>query len=204
MNKQLIQDFVKSVTDLADKLPQWNSEIRTRRVYAATLSMLEETGEIAGCMSKFRTRKKGDVDYYYTPPKSLPNYEEVREKLLGECCDLLWILVCSEYSLYKTTDVCSKIVQYKEKETSSHCMESLLLQLASCISQLSLSLIAYEDAIVDSEHQKGILCKICYLFAQLIDKLEREYDITLENVMLYNMEKLGKRYDKNGKRTDGK
>ena len=39
----------------------------------------------------------------------------------------------------------------------------------------------------------------CFLY-----ELYQEYDISLTDLIMYNMDKLGKRYDENGQRTDGK
>ena len=48
------------------------------------------------------------------------------------------------------------------------------------------------------------LCEIVKCFGTFLAALNREYGISFDDLMKYNMNKLGLRYDENGKRVDGK
>lgn len=210
MDNNLIQIYIKSVTDLADKLDQWkNAKDKRRTVNASMLSFAEEAGEIAGAMSKYRTRTKKGVDYYYTPPKELPDYEDIRAKFIDELGDLLWILVCSEYSLVETTNACGDIVASMSNTLQpDQNIESVMINL---IYYISVYGIFINTLIEENQHLQNYslaikhrLDNISYWYGALMIKMFDEYNISLEDVMFHNMDKLGIRYDKNGKRTDGK
>lgn len=202
MDNKLIQTYVNSVTSLADKLDQWNAEDKRRTINASMLSFIEEAGEVAGAMSKYRTRTRKGVDYYYTAPNILPDYEEVRAKFIDELGDLLWILVCSEYSILKTTNACNAII-----ETMSSIVhpvisiESTMITLAYQIALYGINIDENDDLIISISNR---IEDISYWYGVLMIKMFEEYDISLEDVMVHNMDKLGVRYDEDGKRTDGK
>ena len=88
-------EYKKSVYELADKLPQWNSDDYGRRFESAISSLFEEAGEISGLVSKKRIRK----DYWKADTKQLKDFDSIRDSFLSESSDFLWVLVCSCYSL---------------------------------------------------------------------------------------------------------
>ena len=50
--------FEDSVFNLAQELPQWNSDDKERILVSSISSLHEEAGEISGLISKFRIRKE--------------------------------------------------------------------------------------------------------------------------------------------------
>lgn len=205
--KQIFKDFQDSVVELADKLPQWSSEDVRRRRYSAMFSLCEEAGEISGLMSKYRCRKKKDIDYYNTAFENLPeeNKEEIRNKFIDETGDFLWVLVCSEHSLLgKETVLYTMLRLYADYILEQSCnIEYVLMRLINETSAFFGKDFCYSEQPKDIIIASSIK-RILNSFTLFCAELYFEYNITLEEIIEHNMEKLGVRYDKNGKRTDGK
>lgn len=194
----LFEEFTQSVYDLADKLPQWSSGDYERKYHSAISSLFEELGELAGVCSKMRSRSKE----YYIPTKDQSNFEIAREKFLDETCDALWVLVCSCYVL-GCKGVVSTIPGRIEKNASNYNkletkpkLEDLLYNVIYSVTYLT---ICDTDNIGDLE---TAFEDVIYDFASFVVALNEEYDISFTDIMVHNMNKLGKRYDKNGNRVD--
>ena len=202
---EYFKNFEESVIELANKLPQWNSENYNRRTQSAVSSLFEEAGEISGLISKYRTRK----DYYSTPPKELTkgDFNKIREKFLDESGDLLWVLVCSVYCLLKGTSKHIDIEQILNSESIYNLsFEDALFDVIRDINLLRQT-IMFLDNVENDDDADRVFCAFLDLlcsFRTFLYFLGDEYNITLENICEHNMEKLGVRYDKEGKRTDNK
>lgn len=196
---ELFNQYKQSVYELADKLPQWNSEDKNRVLDSAISSLFEEAGEIAGIISKKRIRK----DYWNAEEKQLYDYKEIRQKFIDETSDFLWVFVCSCHclgydsipNLEHFNDVRK---EYEESTTTNfnHILFDLICDITAFHIQAS-----YADgfAIVSTLHD------IAYTFGLFLAALEDKYDITFDVLIKYNLSKLNVRYDSTtGKRLDGK
>lgn len=201
-NMNLYNQYKDSVYALADKLPQWSSAQKDRRYKAAISSMFEEVGEISGLISKYRTRtnKKG-IDFYNTPLKELPyeTVEEIKEKFLDETGDICWVFTATCHVL--ANEGIGIFTQFAKAEADNLdiSFEDSLFNIFGSIFTFYVSSCSLEDDV------RSIKClqDIAYDLGVFIYNLNKEYNITLEDILKHNMEKLGFRYDVNGKRVDG-
>lgn len=218
----LQKDFINSVKDLSSKLPQWNSEDKNRVIHSTLASMFEELGEISGAISKYRLRSKNGVDYYYTPPKETPNYDEIRQKFIDEIGDFVWVLTASVLNNVKEqkyqTMIFNKLMEEKDNNSVSTVSNEQDMITKSNDKYLNMHTALF-DIIRDV-----VLLYQTYLFNDFdFDKynfnrylnivssfnlffifVSNEYDITFNDILTYNISKLGKRYTSTGKRVDGK
>lgn len=201
VNPELFDTYKKSVQELADKLPQWSSSEMNRRILASVSSMFEEAGELSGLISKYRTRtNKNGIDFYTTKVSNLPLdvYTEVRQKFIDEASDFLWVLTASCHAL--ANDGVGMLAQFT-KAKQDKCQtnfDDALFDIFGSIYVLYSSLNFQDKSIMFS------LSDISYNFGNFLALLEKEYEISLTTLILHNMEKLGVRYDADGKRVDGK
>lgn len=211
ITEKLFNDFKESVYELADKLPQWSSKDYARRKVSAYSSILEELGEVSGLVSKYRVRKH----YWKANIKELENLNEIRDKFIDELADTLWVITCSYHSLNIHDDnLClsrpegfdlfkelkralnensKQITYYNNKELT---LETFLFTMI-------------KDATIIINIDSGAILDLLFValfrdFGRLMYAMNKEYDITIDDLMISNMNKLGKRYDKDGNRTDGK
>lgn len=193
----VFQQFKKSVFDLADTLPQWNSEIMDRRVQSAISSLFEETGELCGVVSKKRTRKH----YYNAIPKELEDFDEIRSTFLDETGDLLWIILCSVHCLIGDDKI---IIEELLNGEDNYCMtfEVSLFDIMRDISLLQQCLM-FTDNIINIQVIHSFE-DLILSFKTYLNFLNKEYSINLDEICEYNMNKLGARYTKDGQRVDGK
>lgn len=200
--KELYRDYIRSVYDLADKLPQWSSECYDRRVKAAVSSLFEEAGEISGLFSKYctRTNKEG-IDFYNTIVSDIPEdkLDEIKSKFIDEVGDFLWVLTASCHALVESDiDIFDIFDNVKEDYQNAISFSDSLFDLFGSIYVLYSSLNLGDRVILTC------LIDIVYLFGVFILTLHKQYNIELDDIIKNNMEKLGFRYDENGKRVDGK
>lgn len=201
-NMNLYNQYKDSVYALADKLPQWSSAQKDRRYKAAISSMFEEVGEISGLISKYRTRtnKKG-IDFYNTPLKELPyeTVEEIKEKFLDETGDICWVFTATcHVSANEGIGIFTQFAK-AEADNLDISFEDSLFNIFGSIFTFYVCSCSLEDDV------RSIKClqDIAYDLGVFIYNLNKEYGITLEDILKHNMEKLGFRYDVNGKRVDG-
>ena len=188
------EEYKKSVYELANKLPQWNSDDYSRRYYSAVSSLFEEAGELSGLISKKRIRK----NYWFTKPSNLIDFEEIKQKFIDEASDFLWVLVCSCYSLgYTDLDFIEQFdIASEEFSILSYNFEQSLFNVIADISSLNM---------VNNFQYKALgpyFNDIIYSFGVFIQYLNTDYGITLDDLIRHNNEKLSNRYDKDGKRVD--
>lgn len=200
--KELYRDYIRSVYDLADKLPQWSSEYYDRRVKAAVSSLFEEAGEISGLFSKYctRTNKEG-IDFYNTIVSDIPEdkLDEIKSKFIDEVGDFLWVLTTSCHALVESDiDIFDIFDNVKDDYQNAISFSDSLFDLFGSIYVLYSSLNLGDRVIFTC------LIDIVYLFGVFILTLHKQYNIELDDIIKNNMEKLGFRYDENGKRVDGK
>lgn len=200
--KELYRDYIRSVYDLADKLPQWSSEYYDRRVKAAVSSLFEEAGEISGLFSKYctRTTKEG-IDLYTTTISDIPEEKlnEIKSKFTDEVGDFLWVLTASCHALVESDiDIFDIFDNVKDDYQNAISFSDSLFDLFGSIYVLYSSLNLGDRVILTC------LIDIVYLFGVFILTLHKQYNIELDDIIKNNMEKLGFRYDENGKRVDGK
>lgn len=187
--ENLFLEYQQSVIDLANKLPQWNSKDYNRRLNSAIASLFEEAGEISGLISKTRIRK----DYWKKDVKTLSDYEDIRQKFIDETSDFLWVLVCSCYSLGWKGDIYNILIK-EPNNILGMTFESSLYNIFDDIFSLNVCCGDIKPFIYD----------IIFDFNIFLSKLNEEYEIKLEDLITFNMNKLNNRYDKDGKRVDGK
>lgn len=196
----LFDEYKKSVHNLADKLPQWSSTELNRRIEASISSMFEEAGEISGLISKYRTRtNKNGIDFYITPAHELPLdiYAEIRQKFIDEASDFLWVLTASTHVL--ANDGVGMLAQFTRAENNYQTdFEDSLFDVIGSI------YVMYSTLHFNDKSFMNCLSDISYAFGGFLVALKREYEISLTDLIQHNMEKLGFRYDANGKRVDGK
>ena len=201
---ELFNKYKKSVYDLADKLPQWSSEQFDRRVKASISSLFEEAGEISGLFSKYCTRtNKHGIDFYNTSVSALPldTYAEIREKFIDEASDFLWVLTASCHVLANEgVGLLAQFTKAKEDVINDQhtTFDSSLFDIFGAI------FVMYSSTHFNDKSFMNCLSDIAYSFGVFLAMLENRYEITLENLIEHNMEKLGFRYDSDGKRVDGK
>lgn len=200
--KELYRDYIRSVYDLADKLPQWSSEYYDRRVKAAVSSLFEEAGEISGLFSKYctRTTKEG-IDLYTTTISDISEEKlnEIKSKFTDEVGDFLWVLTASCHALIESDiDIFDIFDNVKDDYQNAISFSDSLFDLFGSIYVLYSSLNLGDRVILTC------LIDIVYLFGVFILTLHKQYNIELDDIIKNNMEKLGFRYDENGKRVDGK
>ena len=186
-------EFRKSVIDLADKLPQWNSpEDRERTQLAAISSLYEECGELCGCFSKYFTRG----EHWRKNKKELEDFEKAKEKFTDEASDLLWVLVCA--GNYICNEDFYSIFDNKNEQYSLT-IDTALFDIMRDIN------ILRQDIMFDEENIKAIRKDFQYLaisYLTFVEALNEVYDITFDDICKYNINKLNKRYDSTGKRVD--
>lgn len=200
----LIEEYKKSVCELADKLPQWNSEQKDRVYKAAFSSLFEETGELSGVISKYRTRtNKQGIDLYNTKIEDIPSdlLEEIKYKFTDESSDVIWLL----------TAICHVLINegiglFTRLEAAKYLNTEISLEDA-LFSTIGAIYILYVSNKFE-ENNKIILYRglseIIDAFGVFLVKLKEEYNITIEDILKLNMKKLDSRYDETGKRVDGK
>lgn len=203
---KILSQFIKSVTDLADGLPQWSSMDDERLKQSIISSLFEEAGEISGLISKYRTRKH----YWETEPKFLSKdeFNLIKEKFMDETGDLLWVIVCSVNVLYFLSNSIydgsneNVNIDIIDKEVL-HCpifdvsFEQSLFDVIRDISLLRQSLV------FSVKVNKNDVINLLNSFGVYLVKLEEEYGITFDEICTYNMNKLGKRYTIEGEKVDG-
>lgn len=186
-----MSNMEKSVKELADHLPQWMSTDKDRVIYSALSSLFEETGEICGCISKYRIRKN-----YNQKPNMLDNYKDIRIKFMDEAGDLLWVLICSIQRLAPETVDFTKI--FNDPRTYNMSLEDAIFDFAEILVCLR------NDLQGNDVHLNDTFIDLVYAYKTFVQALFLEYEITLEEVVEYNMNKLNARYTSDGVRTDGK
>lgn len=182
------KDFEESVISLADTLPQWNSDNIERRIQSSVASLFEEAGELSGLVSKYRTRKS----YYNANPKELEDFDKIKEKFVDEAGDFLWVLICSIHCLLGDNKFDTEKF-LTEDDSFSLTLETSLFDVISDIVTLQQH-IMFNDNVID----ESIVSDFEYLissFDTFLHFLNKEYDITLEEICKYNMDKLNKRYN---------
>ena len=198
MVKEIFNNFEQSVIDLSKNLPQWNTDCLDRKAQSAISSLFEEAGEISGLISKYRTRKHYyDVEDYRT----LDNYNEIRTKFVDESGDLLWVLVCSINCLITKNKIDIFGVLTEADEDYSYSFETSLFDLIRDISTLQ------QQVLFDGCISNFVVYRfedLLLSFRTFLLFLNKDYDITLEEIINFNMNKLGLRYDSKGQRTDEK
>lgn len=224
--KDLLKKFVQSVNDLADKLPQWNcaETCPDRFITAFVSSVLEESGEVAGLISKYMTRKTKGVDTWDTEFSDMSKemQDTIKEKIISETGDLLWVITAGVHGYpYKNpndglsvADVLigkMKTTEEEDKKITHHLSTGNPKMFAiSCI----LNIADIADSLFFMFNRTDIQKKNCgtqYFTDMLkyysiwLSLIKRVYGISLEDVLKHNMEKLGIRYDTaTGERVDGK
>lgn len=222
--EQLMSDFKQSVYKLADSLPQWNSEDRDRRRVAAMSSMAEECGEIFGLISKYQTRKVKGVNLWKADLDSIDDNlkSTIIDKFIDETGDFLWVFTAAVHCVFDDKlDVCNivKLVEkmLKSKNSLQELSDEYIVAAASidddkCVcNNYTLSInILFEimDSICYLSYRPSdydnILNSIAIDFCYFLTYLKLRYNISFDDILLHNMEKLGIRYDENGNRLDGK
>lgn len=205
----LQKDFINSVKDLSSKLPQWNSEDKNRTIHSALASMFEELGEISGAISKYRLRSKNDVDYYYTSPKETPNYAEIRQKFIDEIGDFIWVFTASVVNNIDNVDDQNTVLTAIMKADSISIAKDGYLNLHTALFDTIREVVLLYQTYLFDDFEFGKYSFSRYLnivssFNLFFAFVCAEYDMTLEDVLTYNMSKLGKRYTSTGERVDGK
>ena len=198
----VFSEFKDSVIALAKNLPQWNSNIFERRIQSSISSLFEEAGELCGLVSKYRTRK----NYFNLSSediKNLSNFDEIKEKFIDETGDFLWVLVCSTYALM-AKDAADTITKKIRTYTYSLSLEESLYDIIREVAILQQSIMFENNSNNISFCAMRSFENIYSIFRTYLDYLKTDYDITLEDVCKYNMNKLGVRYDDKGNRLDGK
>lgn len=201
MNIALYNQFKQSVYDLADKLPQWNTEQYDRKFTAAVSSMFEELGEISGLISKYRTRTdKHGTDFYNTLVKDIPaeTLYTIKNKFIDEAGDAIWILTtaCHVFA-NESIGIFSRFIMAKENNIDISLEDALFSTIGSVY-------VLYTSTKFEDDNIGRCLNDIADAFGLFLVKLEETYGITLDEILIHNMEKLGVRYDNDGKRIDGK
>lgn len=201
MNIALYNQFKQSVYDLADKLPQWNTEQYDRKFTAAVSSMFEELGEISGLISKYRTRTdKHGTDFYNTLVKDIPaeTLYTIKNKFIDEAGDAIWILTtaCHVFA-NESIGIFSRFIMAKENNIDISLEDALFSTIGSVY-------VLYTSTKFEDNNISRCLNDIADAFGLFLVKLEETYGITLDEILIHNMEKLGVRYDNDGKRIDGK
>lgn len=209
-NKSLFSEYENNVIDLANKLPQWNPKTASyeRRYYSAISSLFEEAGELSGLVSKKRIRK----DYWKSDTKSLKDFEDIRSEFLSEASDFLWVMVCSYYCLHNISDdiytrIFNNIHKYEINKKTGIVVENLkgFVFEHSVYELFSVVVLMRSTSIFeDGRELKYYIYDLVKSFSNFAYELYLEYNISLTDMINYNMNKLGTRYDKNGQRTDGK
>lgn len=219
------KDYETNVYNLADKLPQWNLDSPiSRRVHSAVFSLMEETGEICGLISKKRIRK----NYWNANTKDLSDFNDIREAFCGELSDLLWVLTCSCRSILgdfnniainiplqfekaaKNQNMMFNIAKADYVDTE-HILEYFMSQLTNSIVNLynTCNYVLIKNSgkndIDDILYSVvSALKDVVYYFGFVLIEFNKDYSITLKELIDYNNSKLSKRYDSNGQRVDGK
>lgn len=201
MNIALYNQFKQSVYDLADKLPQWNTEQYDRKFTAAVSSMFEELGEISGLISKYRTRTdKHGTDFYNTLVKDIPaeTLYTIKNKFIDEAGDAIWILTAACHVFAnESIGIFSRFIMAKENNIDISLEDALFSTIGSVY-------VLYTSTKFEDNNIGRCLNDIADAFGLFLVKLEETYGITLDEILIHNMEKLGVRYDNDGKRIDGK
>lgn len=192
----LFEEFKQSVYELANKLPQWSSEDYSRRFHSAMSSLFEEAGEISGLVSKRRIRK----NYWKAVPSTLEDFNVIKQEFISEASDFLWVLTCSCYVLgHVDIDL---IKQFSEAEVEYNNYE---LDFEQTLYDVFSLLVLTENAnLFEDRCIHSCLEDVAYSFGLFLASLAKEYSISFDELLTYNMDKLGHRYDKDGKRVDGK
>lgn len=198
--KDKLIEFENSVIELASKLPQWNSEDINRRLNSAGFSLLEEAGEISGLVSKKRIRK----NYWKVNPKDLDDFIEIRKTFIGELSDFLWVLVCTNSVVFDNDNntklnIVEELLHYYN--IAKRNIELELYKISSLEQELNNLFL---NVLYNFNNKFSTIFNIVNSFCNLLAFFWKEYDITLEELIDYNMEKLGKRYNEKGERVDGK
>lgn len=225
--EQLMSDFKQSVHKLADNLPQWSSEDKNRRRVAAISSMFEECGEICGLISKYQTRNVKGVNLWKTKIDLDSISDDLRStiisKFVDETGDFLWVFTAATHCVFDDKlDVCdmvkvAKKILKNKQNLQELCDEYFVSALmnddndnnnddeytlgVSILSEImnGIYILPNYSSYSDS-YLNNIAIDFCYFLAYL----KLKYNISLDDILLHNMEKLGIRYDENGNRLDGK
>lgn len=202
--------FEQSVVELSEKLPQWDRHNLLRCTQSAISSLFEEAGEICGLISKKRIRKH----YWNATPIELEDFKEIRNKFIDEVGDFLWVLVCSVKSLtgnkINIKNIFDEVKDRKcIKNEDSLSLEIILFEMIANIVILEQDLLLNPDLEIDNDNyvnSSKIIVDfniILSIFKSFLIKLYKEYDINLNDIIEFNMNKLNNRYDEKGQRTDG-
>lgn len=219
-----IDSFLQAVHNLANKLPQWSSDNVDRRLAAAQASLLEECGELCGLVSKYQTRNtKDSFDLWETDFDQLPDElkSTIRDKFIDESGDFLWVLEATFYTTaylhVGVSDVYGQLCNHDNSYDlfslfSDYCDDFRcedgkikdigklgITILSEIISSLINIFLAYDDNCRDIYNDKLVSDVADFLWY-----LKLMYNISIDDILLHNLEKLGIRYDDSGKRVDGK
>lgn len=197
-------DFLIAASELSDKLPHWNDE---RAYYSAYNSLIEELGEIAGLLTKHDLR---GYQYAETFEESESIY---RQKLVSELCDYLWILVVYQRKALLPNKDGHYInsfddnVLYGNLLRENNPYDTSYSDYPMCVAVMRIS--HYVSSLYHTHEGKGFLnpqlfIGLLWASGNLFNQAYQKYGITLSEICQYNLDKLGKRYDKDGMRVDGK
>lgn len=214
ITEKLFNEFEESVYELADKLPQWNSKDYARRKVSAYSSILEELGEVSGLVSKYRVRKH----YWKANTKELDNLDEIKNKFIDELADTLWVITCSYHALNVYNDNPGLLPKskgfnlFKELKRASNEYSKQIINYNNNNEEFTLETFLFtmiKDATIIVDIDSSPVLDLLFValfrdFGRLMYAMNKEYGITIDDLMISNMNKLGKRYDKDGNRTDGK
>lgn len=218
--KNLIKNYEEGVFELADKLPQWTKQAdKTRRNTAVVSSMFEECGEICGLISKYETRNIKGVDMWNLENFDDLPYEkklEIHNKFVDETGDFIWVLTAAMHSLgcnlsiselFDSLDRYEEIKDLKQLQhyVCNDSVEGIKLSL-NIMSEVMYDIYLLYDSVLSNVSKIAHTFRFFIIedFAIFIKYLNLKYNICSEEILMFNMDKLGVRYDSNGNRLDGK
>lgn len=190
------KQFETSVTELMHTLPQWDMNEPKRVLVSMLSSLFEEAGEISGLISKFRVRK----NYGVTDYRQLDNFKEIREKFIDEVGDFLWVLVCSIRCIFNDKSAPNFVDIESLLDKDHFVAESLEFAHFCLISDISAlhQTLCFNDNELNSD-------TVAFAFEDIIDSfntvlyfLGEDYDISVNDLYVHNVEKLNNRYNKKG------
>lgn len=234
MNKEKFQEFEKSIHNLADKLPQWKKDSPIdRRMQSAYFSLLEEAGEISGLISKKRIRKhywetkdvKTLEDYSKIKEKFIDETGDFLWVFICSCYSILDKKVYDKLNIFDSIIVRTPFDLVDDLSKTYLLIDDIDDRFVFVLSNLYQNILNlfYLDKeelinIIDREDKLYMLIKYSsdtYFCIENINKLfsclklylyllYQTYNITLNEIIDYNMNKLDNRYDDKGQRKDGK
>lgn len=228
--KQDFKDYIKSVTDLANKLPQWDQLNVMRSTTNACMSLIEELGEICGLHSKLRIRKNWSMTN--RAKLSTQDKQQIQEKLVDEISDFFWVLIATGNVLclydddqLSDSDILNILESIEDFESTKSVYdtddretgkkrtwpERKLLYLLDTVNRLCFKItVTREDVGTkisgyftpdELYNIKNLFTDVVRSFFSYVYAVSQDYDgINMEHIIKYNIQKLGKRYDSNGNR----